>query len=162
MNLGKYTSIAIVSFVIGCNKKVETEKSGVSYHNVEKLSLEKSSETAFSEEMERNGSLMFGSRMGVMKGMDDDVTIELGKDGRVVVWVYSVGPLDFYGSYSIIENQKIIVDLKGYNEEWPVMTFRRGEKGFLLYREDGITAPSEGHQKNKYLVDFWPFAEIEK
>lgn len=114
------------------------------------------------EEIKSHESLVFGSRMGNMQGQDSDATIELKNNGDVVVMEYKISVLDYYGRFKINDNGKIVVSLRDYPGEWPVMIASLDGKSILLHREDGITAPSREAQEYEEFSNYWPFGQAQE
>lgn len=108
------------------------------------------------------GSLVFGSRRGDLKGQDSDTTIELKKDGSVVVIEYKISVLDYYGNYTIGNGGEIVVILKDYPDKWPDMVAALDEDSLLLLRKDGLTATSKEAQQYEEFANFWPFSLLNK
>lgn len=113
---------------------------------------------ALQETIKAKGSLVFGSRLGQMKGQDSDTTIELKDGGKVVVMEYILAETGYYGFYSIDPNGIITVSLKNYPNKWPDMFTTLEKTSFLLHREDGITASSKEAQQYAEFANVWPFA----
>ncbi len=60
-------------------------------------------------------------------------------------------------------DDRVVVELNGYREDWPMMILRRDGSDFVLDREDGHTSwlPKDFADPQPEVDGYWPFRSKE-
>jgi hypothetical protein len=115
---------------------------------------------SFVKSISEIGRIDFESWNGKPRGVDSDSALHFYKDSRVVLEDRGIGITHYEGSYEVRPEGRVVVTLKTYHKDWPLMILRRDGADWLLYREDGHTSwlpKGDPNLPDPRVDGFWPF-----
>jgi hypothetical protein len=110
----------------------------------------------------KTSDVTFESWNGKLRGVDNDAILHFYAPPRVVLEERGYSVEHYEGSYELTSEGRVIVSLKRYRENWPVMVLRRDGSNLLLDREDGHTSwlPKDYPDPDPQVDGFWPFRAL--